>query len=302
MNEEKNRGEDSGFSRGEETIGEILLAAREKTQLSLEEVSEQTRITRKNLEYLETDNFDALPAKVYVKGFLKTYAQFLGLDVEHMLNKYEVQSGQTHKSKGDTWEIQTDEIVREKSKLTRLVSKYLIPAVIVVLLVLLIVKFTGKQQLEVEPPSSVPEAENFISQKEIDEYVRSEVEGTEDKITKGGMEDEKGNIGERERKIEEEKGGMVTLTVTANKNDTTWFDLITLSGTDDGVDTTFYDFLLFPGQSESFQASRKIVFRKVGNAGGFMVELNGKALPPLGDKGEVKTNIEFVSSNRESAE
>jgi cytoskeleton protein RodZ len=297
LNEEKNMEEDSRFSRGEETIGEIIIEARENVNLSLDD---QTRITRKNLEYLETDNFDALPAKVYVRGFLKTYAQFLGLDVEHMLNKYEVQSGQTHRSKGDTWEIQTDEIAREKYRFTRLASKYLIPAVIVVFLVLLIIKFAGKQQLEVEPPSSVPEAENFIVQKDINEYAPSEVRGAEDKKSKNEMEDEEVDLEGGEKIIGEETGGMVTLIITAYNNDTTWFDLITLSGTEGKVDTTFYDFLLFPGQSESFEASRKIVLRKVGNAGGFMVELNGEVLPPLGDKGEVKTNIEFVSSKAES--
>ena len=96
----------------EETVGEILLQARERAQLSLEEVSQETRLSVKNIEFLETDNFEALPAKVYVRGFIRTYAAFLGLDVEYMLSKYEVQSGQTHKTRGDLWEIEAEVVDR----------------------------------------------------------------------------------------------------------------------------------------------------------------------------------------------
>ena len=91
----------------EKTVGEILLEAREKANLSLEDVSEETKIPKKMLEHLETDNFEAFPARVYARGFLKTYASLLGLDVEYMLNKFEVQTTHSHKSRGDMWEIET---------------------------------------------------------------------------------------------------------------------------------------------------------------------------------------------------
>ena len=76
---------------GEETVGEILLAAREKKGLALEVVSQETKIPAATLQYLETDNFEAIPAKVYATGFLKIYAQALGLDPNQLINKYEEQ-------------------------------------------------------------------------------------------------------------------------------------------------------------------------------------------------------------------
>ncbi|MCK4235529.1 MAG: helix-turn-helix domain-containing protein, partial [Candidatus Krumholzibacteria bacterium] len=94
MNEERNEGMEieqrrlDSFRAGE-TVGEVLLASRERAGLSLEDASRATRIAKSMLEYLETDNFDAIPAKVYVKGFLRSYASVLDLDVEYILNKYE---------------------------------------------------------------------------------------------------------------------------------------------------------------------------------------------------------------------
>ena len=80
-----------------------------------------------------------MPAKVYVRGFLRTYASYLGLDVEYILNKYEVQSGQTHKSKGDLWEIEA-EVVEERLGSQNIMKRFVLSAVgIILLLILLIV-------------------------------------------------------------------------------------------------------------------------------------------------------------------
>ncbi|RKZ05366.1 hypothetical protein DRQ05_06550, partial [bacterium] len=113
MNEEEKekseeRDSQSEILNSEQTVGEIFLEARKKAGLSLEDVSEETKIPRAMLEHIETDNFDAMPAKVYARGFIKSYAQMLGLDTEYILNKYEVQTGQTHTSKGDRWELETE--------------------------------------------------------------------------------------------------------------------------------------------------------------------------------------------------
>jgi transcriptional regulator with XRE-family HTH domain len=66
-------------------LGEILRKAREQKGLSLEEVEAITRIRRKHLEALESDDFASLPPATYVKGFVKNYATVLGLDPQQML-------------------------------------------------------------------------------------------------------------------------------------------------------------------------------------------------------------------------
>jgi cytoskeleton protein RodZ len=71
-----------------EKIGRILQEAREAQGHTLEEVEKVTRIRAKFLEALEADNFAALPSATHARGFLRNYAQFLGLEPEQILALY----------------------------------------------------------------------------------------------------------------------------------------------------------------------------------------------------------------------
>ncbi len=70
-----------------ESIGTIFKNARNALNKSLEDVHQETRVGISHLRFLEDDNFTFLPA-TYVKSFLKTYSQSLGLDTEAILQKY----------------------------------------------------------------------------------------------------------------------------------------------------------------------------------------------------------------------
>lgn len=70
------------------SLGEQLGAARRARGQSLEDVSNDTNISKRYLEALEEDNYDMLPGQVYVVGFLGSYAKYLGLDTEAMLKQY----------------------------------------------------------------------------------------------------------------------------------------------------------------------------------------------------------------------
>lgn len=69
-------------------LGDLLRETREQRGLSLEQVEADTRIRYKFLVALESGDYDALPGQVYVKGFLRTYAAYLGLDVEQVVGLY----------------------------------------------------------------------------------------------------------------------------------------------------------------------------------------------------------------------
>lgn len=62
-----------------------LKEAREAQGRSLSDVAKSTRIGLQQLEGIEHDNYDRIPAAVYVKGFVKNYAQALGLDPNPIL-------------------------------------------------------------------------------------------------------------------------------------------------------------------------------------------------------------------------
>ncbi|HUS82946.1 MAG TPA: helix-turn-helix domain-containing protein [Dehalococcoidia bacterium] len=76
-------------------LGRILSEARTSRGLTLDDVERDTRIARRYLEALERDEFDALPAPVYCRAFLRTYAQFLGIDPGEILRFYPEKGRQT---------------------------------------------------------------------------------------------------------------------------------------------------------------------------------------------------------------
>jgi cytoskeleton protein RodZ len=65
-------------------IGSQLRAAREAQGLTLEQAFKGTRIKASFLEAIEANQFDALPGQVQARGFVRSYANFLGLDGEHL--------------------------------------------------------------------------------------------------------------------------------------------------------------------------------------------------------------------------
>ena len=73
---------DNGQGAGQ--IGPILEKRRLEKGLSLKEVEQATKIRTRYLQGLEREDPTVLPDPVYARGFLKTYANFLGLDGEHL--------------------------------------------------------------------------------------------------------------------------------------------------------------------------------------------------------------------------
>ena len=68
-------------------IGESLTNARLRRGLSIEQVAGDTRIAARFIEALESEDFGALPAPVYVRGFLRSYASFLRIDPASLLSQ-----------------------------------------------------------------------------------------------------------------------------------------------------------------------------------------------------------------------
>lgn len=80
--------QEQGFS-----LGTYLRDERERRNISLESVAKVTRISLRYLEALEKDEFHLLPAPIFVRGFLRTYAAHLGIDPKEVVARYEAQTG-----------------------------------------------------------------------------------------------------------------------------------------------------------------------------------------------------------------
>jgi cytoskeleton protein RodZ len=69
-------------------FGDKFRKAREKKELSLDDVSNVTKISTRMLQAIEEENFEQLPGGVFNRGFIRAYAKHLGLDSEEAVNDY----------------------------------------------------------------------------------------------------------------------------------------------------------------------------------------------------------------------
>ena len=69
-------------------LGTWLIRAREARGLTIEDAERDTRISRRYLQALESEQFEVIPAPVYARGFLRSYSQYLGLDPAEMLSLF----------------------------------------------------------------------------------------------------------------------------------------------------------------------------------------------------------------------
>ena len=77
-----------------ESMGQLLKTTRERKRLSLSYVAAQTHIKMQFLEMMERDDLSRMPAPMYAKGFIRLYANYLGLDPAPMVQEYmDVQAG-----------------------------------------------------------------------------------------------------------------------------------------------------------------------------------------------------------------
>ena len=97
-----------------QTIGQKLKQAREAQDFTLENASEATRIRTLYLQALEADDLSAMPSPVQARGFLRNYAEYLGLDLDRLLDELRTEPKNADQIIGpadllDTSETQTPE-------------------------------------------------------------------------------------------------------------------------------------------------------------------------------------------------
>jgi cytoskeleton protein RodZ len=79
-------------------LGTILREARNRRKVELSEVEAATRIRFRYLRAIEDEEWDVLPGGVYTRGFIRTYASFLGLDGDRLVDDYRESVEPWHRS------------------------------------------------------------------------------------------------------------------------------------------------------------------------------------------------------------
>jgi len=75
-------------------FGDRLRREREMRGITLDEITESTKISRRHLDALEGEHFDQLPGGVFNKGFVRAYARFLGIDEDQAVADYSTASNE----------------------------------------------------------------------------------------------------------------------------------------------------------------------------------------------------------------
>lgn len=76
--------------------GQLLKKARESKNMNLQEVGAILKINPKILEAIEEAHMSELPPKTFVRGFVRSYATYLKLNVKDILRTYQEEMGSTH--------------------------------------------------------------------------------------------------------------------------------------------------------------------------------------------------------------
>jgi cytoskeletal protein RodZ len=89
------------MSGASQALGDRFREAREARGLALSDAAEQIRIRSVYLAAIEDENWSAIGAPVYVRGFLRTYARYLGLDPEEAVGSFNQTLGSPASGNGD---------------------------------------------------------------------------------------------------------------------------------------------------------------------------------------------------------
>ena len=280
------RGMPDGVANGEAKIGRVLEMARKQRGLTLEEAEHATKIRKRYLDGLEREDFGVLPDAVYARGFLKTYANYLGLDGEELAREMRdrrrsrrdrsVAYGAPKTSEFDKPLINPGELTGKERRsiswgtvLNLLVALLLLAAVVGSLYYVGLGAQSAGEDPEPRPPAQ--------------EDAANDSQPRAGQPRAGGAppgEDEVDGAPDRPQPAAAPQPETLSVVVSVD-GDPSWLSVLA-----DG--RLAYEQIAQPGFSQSFEAEREVSI-KTGNAGAVGVEVNGQDLGKLGESGEVLT-------------
>lgn len=269
------------------SLGAVLRRCREYHGISLDEAVEATKMGKNYLLALENDRTEEFANQAYLKGFLRTYAAYLGLNPDDMIRHYDKQQAQC---KGLPAAIQQRgaggdvEIPKKRISL----RKFVLPAF---LLLLIIITASIVNRSDIPPrreqaaqPALQPQPAPAAAPVQAIQPVRSSVhtqpppQKTEKKPLPAAEQPDDTLPADQSsvpaQPAETSKSFIVRMKVSQNG---------TLNVTIDGGQSQTYD--LTAGDAIEWKAEKNIAL-ELSNAGGVEVEINGKALKSLGPAGK----------------
>jgi len=136
-------------STGDNTVGEILRRAREAKKLSIEQVHRETKISVEVIESLEQDDTSAFASETYLKGFLRNYATFLGLEPDPLWAMMSRKGPAVDTGSGGATYWDTEQGVHEERITSpHIFKRFVLPVMIVIIVILTILLVQEHRKVE----------------------------------------------------------------------------------------------------------------------------------------------------------
>lgn len=257
-------------------IGEALKKRRAEKGLTLSQVEEETKIRSRYLEALEEEQFNVIPGRVYVKGFLRTYGTFLGLNALELLTEYEKLNSEVKIKPEETTITRTQQ--RKKREASKVSFQWnpkwnkflaLMGAVILLVLMNKFYPWGGSDTARRDPAPT-------------NNKVQEETKTPNQQSPKETANNENKQAEVQKPEVQKPKGVNLEL---ALKDGDSWMQVRA-----DG--NTIFEGIAKEGETKSFTGQEK-VFVKLGNAGAVEITLNGESIGKIGKLGTVVSK-EFV--------
>jgi cytoskeleton protein RodZ len=274
------------------SFGENLRREREKRNITLDQISQSTKIGTRMLQALEEDKFNQLPGGIFNKGFVRAYARCVGLDEEQTVADFLLASGETPPLMPEMpVEQPAPRIIEASAETPRRPIPWGLLAALLLLAALALSLWSHRQEIERETshPSTGPAA------------TQPPTEGAAGpapavSVAREATSPQAANVGSAQQASQPIKSAITetsvsspapalpetpTFVVSIEARDDSW-TVITSDG------RTVYSGLLAAGDRRAIRGHQQIVVR-AGNAGGVDLLFNGKKIPQPGQVGEVRT-------------
>lgn len=286
-------------------IGESLRSTREAKGISLEQAEEDTKIRKRYLQALEDGDYDVIPGQVYAKGFLRNYANYLGLDQEEVMLEYKLLG---IPAKEEYKRVDIEASINKKKRLSGRNDRrtYLATVLIAVFAVLILVLYNfvfknntkianqetdsikTEQETKTKTPDKAPTKPSGQSPAQQPGAQNGNLPGSS---TGAGTSGNTGNSANSGTSVNTGTSGNAVsgINLTLNGKDQVSWVRITVDG------VVKFTGNLNPGESKTYSGTGKIKVR-VGNAGAVEAILNGQNLGTMGALGQPTTR-EFSSAD-----
>ncbi len=252
------------------TIGSKLSHEREARSVSLAAVATKTYIPLRLLTAIEDGRLDLLPEPVFIQGFIRRYADTLGLDGTALSKEFAIESPVLN-YETEPLPIEPVEVQAKPSE--RPLWLYVLGGAIGLGAVALIIANLVNHPQKAEPPTSKPLTTNSITSQPAKPQTTARSSNSVQSTTP------------LPSALPSSSASAKPVTVSLNASDESWVQVIV-----DGK--VAFEGTLQKGTQKSWGGQKQIII-SAGNAGGVSVSYNNGAAKPLGAAGDVVQDLKF---------